>query len=404
MTWLSLIFLCLIALLVLRPNYKTFGQVAVFGMGAKLFAGIAYGILFKYYYGGGDTWNLWAQVEAFNHQYATSFIDYFQAIFSPIDPYSGNPRSVFFMRTISPFALFSGHNYWVVSCYFSLFSFWATWRFIDVLSKIFEAYRHWIILVLGFLPSFLFWSSGITKETLANGSLFYLLGVVLSLYSGGKLRYRQGILFLLWFFILFMIRHYLAGVFTFTAISVLIDRFLPFRVYWARILSFFLIMAFGLFFIRFFYVRLRPERFPITFYELHEQIKEQSSPDGMIQFHLAPTWKSVFSNLPKSTFAGLFRPLPGDHGGLWAIFIILENSILLIALLLTFLHYKKIQWRHPLILYALVFVLVLASILPLTTPNFGSLVRYKSSYMPLLFLVFSALPYHVYLRKHIRML
>ena len=92
-------------------------------------------------------------------------------------------------------------------------------------------------------------------------------------------------------------------------------------------------------------------------------------------------------NAPKALFLGLFAPLIGWFNIFWLVSVA-ENYLLLgmsiLALIWTFK--KKIRLTRLAIL-SIIFVAVMSTLLAMTAPNIGTLVRYKTGFLPVFLLL-----------------
>ncbi len=396
----SWIIIILLGYKLINQFKKSFGKLAYWGMLAKVLGVLLLALTYLYYYRDGDTLTLLRQIKEFNLNQGTSFSNYFSALFAPIDPFSGNPRTVFFIRLMSPFGILTGHQYFLISIPLLLFSYWTTWSFLTKTVPHYPKAKNLWVLCIGFLPTYLFWSSGLLKDTLANGCLMFLTGLLIEFYHRRELKLADAIIGVLLFYLLFMTRHYLAGIWSIFATIILLDRWSFKYGKSVRLIVFSIITVIGAYGIRFFFIRLRPERFPITFHELHEQIVAKSTPDGsIITFDLQPTWFSFIMNLPKSLWTGLFRPGLWEAGSVLQLLESIQTTFLLIGFFLSGILVRKLR-QLPLLVFPMVFfIIVLATLLPLATPNFGSLSRYRVAFTPFLAFLLFYLPYRQFVRK-----
>lgn len=395
----SSVILLIAAFLISRRFASQLGLVAYWGLLAKFLGALALGLTYQLYYGYGDTFELLRHIEQFNHDHFVSVSQYFSGLFRPIDPHSGNPRSEFFIRFMSPIGLMTDHNYWLVSFGLALFSFWASWSLLSKTCTYYAKIKTLVIFCFGFFPTYLFWSSGLMKDTLINGCLMFLVGLLIEFHHEKKLKFRDIVLGAFLFYVLFMTRHYLAGIFAILALVILVDGFAVHLGKLARTAVFLTILLVGGYSIRYFFVRLRPERFPITFYELHEQIKAKSTPESFIPFHLEPTWTSLIINVPKAAGTGLFRPWIWEAQGLLQWMEAGLTTALLGLFLCSLILLRKLNSLPILVVVSIIFVLVLATALPLSTPNFGSLSRYRAVFSPMLMLLVAYIPYRKFILK-----
>ncbi len=370
-----------------------FGHWALWGLLSRCFSALALGLVYFYYYGEGDTLALHQQLNNFNSTHASKMGAYLAALFSDIDPYHGNPRTVFLVRLMSPLALLVGGNYWLLSFYLALFSFWTGWSLIRALVGAYPDIRPLALFGIGFIPSLLFWTSGLSKDTISMGCFFFLVGLLIASLHSKPARSWTYALGMLLFWVLFMSKHYLAGALFFVAIFVILDSYVIRHGFWIRIGSLIAVLAIGAVGIRYFFVRLRPERFPTTFYELHEITKANTPPGKLIAFDLQPSWFSLFSNLPKALWSGLYSPLPWDALNIFSFLQGMENLVLLILTLMSLRFLAHARFQDRFVIAAILFVLILGTLLPLASPNLGSLSRYRVAYIPFFFLLISTLPY-----------
>jgi uncharacterized membrane protein len=95
----------------------------------------------------------------------------------------------------------------------------------------------------------------------------------------------------------------------------------------------------------------------------------------------------MISLFPQATFAGLFRPMIIESRSVVMLLSGVENLLLLILLILTFWRTKfrlviKLIRTTPILLFFFVFSILFAFMLGITTPNFGALVRFKIPLLP----------------------
>lgn len=101
---------------------------------------------------------------------------------------------------------------------------------------------------------------------------------------------------------------------------------------------------------------------------------------------LDPNLFSLLRNLPEALFTALFRPLLWDWKGVLQWFSALENFLLMILFITTFAHKEKVIQPKVLsfTLLCFSFSFILFSVMGLTTPVLGALVRYRMPALPFL--------------------
>jgi hypothetical protein len=114
-----------------------------------------------------------------------------------------------------------------------------------------------------------------------------------------------------------------------------------------------------------------------------------SSLEDVILFHsLEPTLLSMVKNAPWAVISAFFRPFIWEASTVFQLMAAFENLILIVLFIASLIRFKK--WfvdLNELHLAILFYIIILAAFLALSTPNFGSLSRYRIGFTPLLWLV-----------------
>lgn len=370
----------------------------------KVAAGLALGWLYIHHYGGGDTTGYFADAARLAQALTDDPADFRSLLFGPGSglpeglqlTYSGQPRAIFFARFLALVYLLTGGNYWLSSVYFSLISFEGVLFLVRRLIRHYPEYSFATAVAFLVLPSFVFWSSGILKESLAIPALCVLAGLTLDRYhrpaSGAAAWIYLGMPALL---VLWWIRYFYAAVFVPLALALMAWSWARrrFRPGFAKALAAVLVavLVAGVFALpgRLHY-NLQWHVLPGLIYDNYRIVAEKSRPGAYLELpRLRPTAEGIARAVPEALWTGLFRPGLWDHAFHFpALFAVIENSLLLALMLPAIvLTWKRKQIPPASALAAGVFVLVLAATLPLVSPNFGSLARYKAAYLPFLWLL-----------------
>jgi len=95
---------------------------------------------------------------------------------------------------------------------------------------------------------------------------------------------------------------------------------------------------------------------------------------------------SILSNFPAAVFAGLFRPTLFDAHSLLQWLSAFENTLVLVLFLTalpTLTTWKQIGREDRLLVIAVaLYIVALSGLLALSTPNYGTLVRYRVGFYP----------------------
>jgi hypothetical protein len=153
----------------------------------KMLGAIMLGLIYKYYYGGGDTL---LYHELGTYVYQTFWKDtsaWFELVFMPIQKtpsyqlmeYAGwnmfymkqDASSYFMIRIIGLFSIFCGCSYFAIAQLCGLVSFFGSWAmFVTFITMYPKMIKRFAIAVFYF-PSVFFWGSGLMKDSICFGCL-----------------------------------------------------------------------------------------------------------------------------------------------------------------------------------------------------------------------------------------
>ena len=149
----------------------------------KFIGAIALGLIYKFYYGNGDTFNYYDQTKIIYGAFTNSPLLGLKLIFgsTDFDPnlityasrihWYDSPTEYSIIRIAAFFGLFCFNTYTVIGLFFAILSFSGMWAMYTTFVRIFPlAYKKLAIAVF-FLPSVFFWGSGLMKDSICIGAL-----------------------------------------------------------------------------------------------------------------------------------------------------------------------------------------------------------------------------------------
>jgi len=359
----------------------------------KLSMGIALGLVYRYYYQANDTWLFFEDASILANLAREDLSSYTQFLWrtdqtQPVWHQLANTqeRSLFFVKIVSGFALISGNSYWITAIYFSFISFISCWYLFKTVIKNFAESTKAAALAFLFFPSVIFWSSGIVKETLALAGLYYLASVFIKIIKDEKRTWVQWVVVLFSFYVAWSLKYYwtalFMAVFTTSLIMLLLQkRMIGLKRY--KLIGW-VVIFFGLSAIA---SLLHPNFYLSRFLDVlvtnHNDFVKISRPDAIIHYYqLTASWLSIFINAPWALCSGLFRPFIIEANGLIPTLASLENLVLLVLTGGCFFH-RKAQPSDKLLFFStVVYVVLLCVFLALSTPNLGTLSRYRVGFLP----------------------
>lgn len=387
---------CLFLLIWFRPGDSLHQKVYWAGLVSKIAGAGVLGLVYTQWKPDGDMLYFYRDAHALWTQALTHPGDYLSYLYqSQLPHYEAGSRNGFFIKILSMILLLSNGNFWIAGLFLAMISFAGAWFLVRSLSNEKVGFLIASASFL-FLPSLVLWASGITKETLLCAALFYLIGIGIRYHKGGPITFFQVLVTVLALFLLVKIRYFLFGIVILGYLTLILHQLnrIPLPRF-LKITGVVLLGSLSVYFVSKLNFNLNFNHLPQSVFDNNTQILSASAPGYAMTFPLAPTWKSILLNIPLGFASGIFRPFPGE-GPFIYFFAQLESFLLIVGIGYTLVLVVSGKQRVPLSLLlvcALVFILILASLTALTTPNFGTLIRYRSVYFPLAFYLSWILPF-----------
>lgn len=376
----------------------------------KLAAGVCMGLLYTYYYTEGDTFSFFRDAMRLSEaarEDPTGYLCFLwgggkeHPLWQVVDNHQS--RSLFMVKWVSVVSLVSGDNYWIATLYFSFFSFAGAWYLVRVIAGAWPHAEVPALVAFLVYPSIAVWSSGIMKESLALPALFCMTAVLLKWWTTSRIGWMDGVVLLFSVWIGWRLKYYYTGIFLSVAGASLAVKYMTAILRISRVRSQLLlwVVTFVLFTATatLLHPNFNPQVLPQVIADNYQAYAEKSDEGGMIIFgDLNTSWWSMIRHAPEALASGLFRPFLWEADSWIMLAGALENTVLLILFLWAMIRYLRApSVREPILVLALfVFVILLGILLPLSTPNFGTLSRYRIGYLAFFaFLVLSALPVKV---------
>jgi hypothetical protein len=365
----------------------------------KIGAGLFIGWLYRYYYTTGDTFDYFKEASRMTELAQENFSAYLRFLWSSeVDIHSfrnlnlGQPRALFFTKFVSFIGLITNNNYWLTTCYFSLISFASAWSLVREIKRMCSSLSIEVTFAFLFFPSIVVWSSGLIKESLAMAGLFFIVKIFLRLWSNEKVSPGEWAIFPLSLWVLWSLKYYFMAV----LLPVIVTELFMKRVIAKRLGP--RPIAYGLLWVTCFILPLvlitllhpnfYPERFLDVIVSNHDLFVSISKPDEVIRFSsLNADAASILRNAPNAFFSGTFRPFFWEATNALQLAAALENMLLLLLVPGFVIGLVKSSKISPLVWPTFLYCLLLVIFLALSTPNFGTLNRYRVGFLPFLVLL-----------------
>ncbi|MEO6719164.1 MAG: hypothetical protein ABIN67_02320 [Ferruginibacter sp.] len=319
-----------------------------------------------------------------------------------INPYNegyfASESNFFVTRLVAILSFVSFNSYMVINLFFSMISFSGVWK---LYRFFYEQYPHLhkkLAIAILYLPTFVFWSSGILKDPLCTGLLGWMT------YSVYQLLYKkQQILkniFIAFFsgYIIGIVKSYiLVAYLPLFILFLVLSNFSLIKRASFRIAAFAGLILFSI--LGFFFIsdKLQEELGNLALDKLAETVKNQQASfidmadKAESSFSLGTdfdgTNRSLIKMAPAAVVATLFRPYLWESKKLSTLFSSLESLTLMIFTLYVFFRAGPLTFlvsifKDPMVMFCFFFSVLFALFVGATTLNFGTLVRYKIPCLP----------------------
>jgi hypothetical protein len=375
----------------------------------KLAAAISLGLLYQFYYGGGDTFNfhtigsriVW---EAFmdspdkglkllfsKGEYIGETYDYATKIY-----FYRDQSSFFVIRIAAIFDLLTFSSYAGTTLLFAVFSFAGSWAFFVAMYRQTPQLRSWIALAILFIPSVAFWGSGLMKDTLTFACLGFMTYSISNLFISRHRRLGSIILLLISAWVIFSVKKYILLCFLPAAFSwIYLEQLVRLRSLVLKILiSPFvaaMIIAIGYYSIELigkddprYSLDKISETAQITAYDIGF-FTGRDAGSGYSLGKLDGSVKSMVVLAPQAINVSLFRPYLWEVKNPLMLLSAVESLVLLLfTLYVVFKKGSKIfrSLQDPNVAFCLLFSITFAFAVGVSTFNFGTLSRYKIPLLP----------------------
>lgn len=389
-----------------RPEYKFYLKALT----AKITGGIALCLVYTTYYTGGDTTQYFTDGIIINKLLFTDpaagmdiilnglnreKLSYFD-VTTGYPSYWREPSTSFVVQITTVLTILGLRSFVPTTILMSWISFIGIWNLYRVFLNEFPKLSRQMAIAIFFIPSMLFWGSGILKDTITLSATGYF---VYAFYKGFIIRenlIRNTIVLIISAYIIIVVKAYifialLPGVmiwWTGNIISRIRGRFLKysmaplfliFTISGAYLLLIYMGSSFGKF-----SADQILERAVISQRDLKSDWYRGNSFDiGDFDSSIG----SILSVSHRAVIAGAFRPFITEANNIMMFISGLENLFFLIlfirVLFLTrIVGFFKYFTKHPLLTFSLIFSTFFFFSVGLSSSNFGSLVRYKILAIP----------------------
>ena len=412
--YLFIVFLCAAYF---RNKYYTAGHphrrffIPAFTL--KIIGAIFVGIIYQYYYKGGDTLNYWHQTQVINSSMSDSFWTWLRLISGraeiyDVDVYNYTTQFYWYgIRTpeylISVIGaligLFTMTTYLPTAVIFAAISFTGVWKLYIVFTKLYPRLSKQLAYAILFIPSVIFWGSGFLKDTITLSCIGWVTHFFYLIFYENKKIVANSILALFFLYIIYIIKSYI------------VMAFLPAILLWGvGLLSYKIKDTRLILFVRYFLYasaiggialvggKLESEMFgeynienvaskSFVTRDYLFRISNEQDGSGYTLGDFDPTLLGMLEQAPAGVNVTLFRPYLWEARKPIVMISALESLFFLIFTIVVIFRNNPIRLIQRILSdetlqFCLIFTLIFAFAIGISTSNFGSLVRYKIPCLP----------------------
>ncbi|MBK8950094.1 MAG: hypothetical protein IPM68_14960 [Flavobacteriales bacterium] len=394
-----------------HPEYKHL----LWGFFAKIIGGLGFSLIYFYYYNGGDTIMYFYSAVAMSNMFWLDPMTYFDIVTGPNSPENlarfsmetgypigtmfFEPRAYFVIRLISPMVIMTFNSYMITTVVLASMSYVGIWKCFRTFSSMFPSLTDKFAVAFLYMPSVVFWGSGIMKDTFTMSAVCWWIHCFVQFFF--KRRSLVGNFFgmVLAAIILVVMKPYIfMSIFPVSMIWLMFNRVAGMKNALIR----FVVLPVALAVMLFLSVTVLSwlgdnlDKFSLdkvvdTVMVLQEDMS-RAEQYGSNYFDVGPmdgTLGSLLSKFPVATNAALFRPYLWEARSVVVALSALENLWLLgLTLLMLWrtrvLFFLRCIGGNPVVLMCFVFTLLFGFAIGISTPNFGALVRFKIPLIPLM--------------------
>jgi hypothetical protein len=385
-----------------HPEYKYF----LFALSAKLLGGLGFLLLSMYYWKFGDTFSYYDAAERYTQLLFDDPLRWLDIFFS------GPQRSVYaydkftyglnkFLSTTDTFVsmkitaiinLLCFRSYLTTTIMFSVISFFGLWKGYTAFCNLYPQLRKQLLFGFLLVPSILLWGSGILKDTITMACIGWLLYAFANIIIF-KRRFLYSLIIIVFATIIIgLLKPYILYV-LYPALFIWVQSNLKSFVKSGFIrASITPIVAVGLLISSYYLAQKisqnagkynvnKIETTLAGFQSWHETLTQTQDQSGYSLGYMEMTPKGILKKAPAAIEVTFFRPYLWEVRNASTLLGAIESIILLfIVVWLIYrlrLNFFRVIYRNKNILFLMIFALIFAVVVGISSYNFGALSRYK---------------------------
>lgn len=301
-------------------------------------------------------------------------------------------------RIVAVLSFFTFGKFLAINLCFSMISYTGVWRLYRFFYEQYPHLHKQFAIAILYLPTFVFWSSGILKDPLCTGAIGWMTYSLHSIFYTKKSKLLYGTIFFLFAYLLSILKIYiLVSYLPFFILFLMLKNVTLIKNRFAKIMlaSMFLLGS-VLGFIRITgsmkdalgdYASKGVTQSIKNYQQSYENQSSYASSNFSLGVEFDGTANSLLKMAPAAVVATLFRPFIWEVKKPSTLLSSLESLAMMLFTLFTLFkvglkNFMVTIIKKPIVLYCFLFSVIFSLFVGATTLNFGSLVRYKIPGLP----------------------
>lgn len=391
-----------------NPEYSYY----VLGFYAKFFSSIIFVIVFYYIYQGGDTYGYFSSAMSLANLFYKNPEGYFYVMshnhspesMSYFDFFTGYPwgyliqdaRTFLVIKLISPLAILTFKSFLISNIILGYITYRGSWKLFQLFYHYYPHLHLQLSISILFMPSVLFYGSGILKDSFTFMSASLFTYHFHSIFIIKKYNLKNVFYLIMYAFLIIGIKPYI--------LMILLPGLLIWVVFLRMkriknrsikvlLVPMLIIGVLGFTILFFSSIGGSMDKFSVdkalsTASMTQNDLKQDYYEGASFNIgNFDGTTQSALLLFPNATFAGMFRPFITEADSALVLLSALENLFLLFLFIRMFFRgslkmiYNVIS-ADPILIFCLFFSVFFAFMLGITTSNFGALTRFKIPMLP----------------------
>ena len=328
--------------------------------------------------------------------------DYDQALLADVwnAGYFNDENNYMVTKIVAALSFLTFGKYMAINLFFSMISFSGVWRLYRFFYSLYPHLHKQLAIAILYLPTFVFWSSGILKDPICTGAIGWITFSLYEMFYKKQSLIKNSIILLVAGYFLVNLKIYiLVSYVPFFFLFLILKNVNLIRNSFVRMLIGPALIIGSVFVGQQVMKKFEKELGGYAAENIAKQIQHQQQTYqdqaalgiGESNFSLGVEFDGSMTSMlkmaPAAIVATLYRPFIWESTKVSTMLSSLESLALIIFTLATLFkvgifNFFRIIGKDPTITYCFLFALLFALFVGATTPNFGTLCRYKIPCMP----------------------